>query len=259
MSAEELVFRCNVCGSQNALPQDAFSRESARCQQCSCWVRLRAVVHALLEGLFGKPLCLADLHPQRHLKGLGLSDFEGYARWLEAKFSYCNTFFHKEPKLDIVEPWPHLWGQHDFLISSDVFEHVEPPVERAFLGAAKLLKPGGLLVLTVPFTEAAATQEHFPELFRWRLIEEGGKRALINQTRDGRWQRFENLVFHGGDGTTLEFRLFCLNHLLQLLEEAGFDHVQVRREDYPPFGIVNQTRFSVPILARKRGLPTAAA
>lgn len=246
-----VFFRCNICGAKNELPESAFGRESGRCPKCGCWVRLRAVVHALLEGLFGQPLCLADIPPHPEIIGIGLSDFSGYAQLLAQKFRYVNTFFHQHPKLDIVAPPPSLWGTHHFLISSDVFEHVEPPVERAFLGASRLLKPGGLLVLTVPFTENEETLEHFPELFSWQLVEEGGRRVLLNRTRDGRLQRFENLVFHGGDGTTLEFRLFCLKHILKCLQDAGFSEIDVRREDYPPFGILRQTRFSVPIVARK--------
>jgi SAM-dependent methyltransferase len=248
-------FRCNICGEHNVLPFSAFGRESGNCRACGCWVRLRAVIHALLEGLFGQPLCLAELPPHPEITGLGLSDFIGYSRRLEHKFRYTNTFYHQEPKLDIVAPPPTLWDKHDFLISSDVFEHVEPPVERAFVGAYRLLKPGGLLVLSVPFTEAEETVEHFPELFCWRLVEENGQQVLINRTKDGRLQRYENLVFHGGDGTTLEFRIFCLKHLIKCLENAGFSQIQVRQEDYAPFGILRQTRFSVPILARKPLVP----
>lgn len=214
-------------------------------------MRLRAVIHALLLGLFGQGGCLADLPVRRDIFGLGLSDYDGYSRWLEKKFTYTNTFFHKDPKLDIVAPWRHWWEKHHFIIASDVFEHVEPPVGRAFQGAFQLLKPGGILVLTVPFTEEEKTLEHFPELFSWRLVEGGGGRILLNRTRDGRLQRFENLIFHGGDGTTLEFRLFCLADLLSHLQRAGFAEVRVLRDDVAAFGILRQTRFSVPILARK--------
>lgn len=244
-------FRCNICGAENFVPWEAFGRESAKCSSCGCWVRLRAVIRALLYGLFGEEHCLADLPLRKDIYGLGLSDYVGYSHWLAKKFSYTNTFFHQEPKLDIVAPRRHWWGNQDFLIASDVFEHVEPPVERAFRGAFQLLKPGGILVLTVPFTEAEKTVEHFPELYSWQLVEEGGKRILINHTRDGRWQRFEDLVFHGGDGATLEFRLFCIADLLSHLQHAGFVEVRVLRDDVPAYGILRQTRFSVPILARK--------
>ncbi|MGQ9835829.1 MAG: hypothetical protein ACUVRQ_07600 [Thermoanaerobaculaceae bacterium] len=104
-------------------------------------------------------------------------------------------------------------------------------------------------MLSVPFTEAEKTL--FPELYSWRLMEEGGQKILIDRTRDGRWQRFESSVFHVGDGTTLEFRWFCLADLLSHLQRAGFAEVWIFRDDVAAFGILRQTRFSVPILARK--------
>jgi hypothetical protein len=72
---------------------------------------------------------------------------------LRVCFSYRNTFFHTEPLIDIIDPPTELLGTLDSVISTDVFEHVVPPVERAFEGAFRLLKPGSALVLTVPFTK----------------------------------------------------------------------------------------------------------
>ncbi len=42
---------------------------------------------------------------------------------------------------------PKLEGQLDFVISSDVFEHVPPPVDIAFENTRRMLRPGGLFVL----------------------------------------------------------------------------------------------------------------
>lgn len=56
-------------------------------------MRLRAVIHALLLGLFEQGGCLADLLVRRDIFGLGLSDYVGYSRWLNKKFIYTNTFF----------------------------------------------------------------------------------------------------------------------------------------------------------------------
>ncbi|MGQ9496419.1 MAG: hypothetical protein ACUVRY_09255 [Thermoanaerobaculaceae bacterium] len=54
-------------------------------------MRLRAVVHALVWGLFGEGGCLADVPVRRDIYGLGLSDYVSYSHWLEEKFSYTNT------------------------------------------------------------------------------------------------------------------------------------------------------------------------
>lgn len=186
---------------------------------------MRAVVHWLLHGLFGTTLTLAEAPVRKDIRGLGLSDWHEYAWRLEAKFSYTNTFFHQTPFLDITRPPPDWKGQYDFLISSDVFEHVAPPVSAAFEGAATLLKPRGLLVLTVPYTLHERTIEHFPNLFNWRLEREGGRWILVNYTREGQVEVFQDLVFHGGEGQTLEMRVFCLKDILEQLIQAGFEEI----------------------------------
>jgi SAM-dependent methyltransferase len=204
----------------------------------------------LLYRLYGQPVCLEEVKGDKRIVGIGLSDFSPYARRLEKLFNYKNTYYHKDPLLDITDPPRELWDSCDFLISSDVFEHVVPPVERAFVGAFRLLKPGGIIVLTVPFTHQD-TVEHFPNLHCWDLVWEGGKLVLYNRTREGVLERFENLRFHGGEGATLEFRVFGLSHLLECFVKAGFVDVRVHREDFPDFGILGQTPSSVPISARK--------
>ena len=80
------------------------------------------------------------------------------------KFDYINTFYDREPRIDITEPHPDRHGTYDFILSSDVFEHIGVPVERAFDEVYKLLKPHGVLCLTVPFSLKEQTVEHFPEL-----------------------------------------------------------------------------------------------
>ncbi len=101
----------------------------------------------------------------------------------------------------------------DFIISSDVFEHVVPPVSRAFENVWKMLKPGGVFVLTVPYGAQRETVEHFPELNEFSIVERDGSFVLRNKTRTGVLQEFNDLVFHGGPRTTLEMRVFSLKLL----------------------------------------------
>lgn len=232
-----IAFRCNCCGAFSRTPLEELQREGGSCPGCSSTPRWRSVVHALSLTLFGESLALPDFPVRRDIRGVGLTDWDGYAVGLAARLGYLNTYYHAEPRLDIAHPDPGWLGTLDFIIASDVYEHVEPPVVEGFASARRLLRPGGALIVTVPYTRQPETLEHFPELHRWQVIEEEGGHVLLNTTAEGHRQRFERLVFHGGAGTTLEMRLFSLAGLVRSLEEAGFDQVVPLEEPYDPFGI----------------------
>jgi SAM-dependent methyltransferase len=222
------------------------------CESCGSTPRFRAVVHALSLGLFGESLPIPRFPLRRDLRGLGLSDWGGYATRLATKLDYTNTFLHAEPRLDIAAIDSGLARTLDFLISSEVFEHVAPPVERAFANAGTLLKPGGILVLTVPYGLGAATIEHFPGLGDYELvIDRAGEQVLETHAPDGRVVRHGNLVFHGGPGATLEMRVFALGSLETHLREAGFHSIEVL-SDEARFGVVWPEAWSRPILAIAR-------
>ena len=54
-----------------------------------------------------------------------------------------------------------------------------------------MLKPGGVIVFTVPFGTKPKTIEYYPELFDYRIVEEKGQWTLHNRTADGRYQKDE--------------------------------------------------------------------
>jgi SAM-dependent methyltransferase len=194
-------------------------------------------------------VALPELPRRPDLVGIGLSDSAAYAVPLAKKLGYTNTYFHTEPRLDIADVSEHRAAEADFIIASDVFEHVAPPVARAFANARRLLKPGGVLIFSVPFSLAADTVEHFPALHAYRLIDAGGSWRLENRTSDGRNEVFTDLVFHGGPGTTLEMRLFSRAGLERAFTEAGFARMRIADEACPEHGIVWPEPWSVPMVA----------
>lgn len=209
------------------------------------------MVRCLALRLFGRSMGLGEMQPDPVIHGIGLSDWQRYAAPLAALYSYRNTFLDEEPRLDITAPPADLAGRLDFLIASDVFEHVAPPVDRAFDGAFALLKPGGSLIFSVPYVLEPQTVEHFPELYDFRLIESGGGHRLVNRRRDGGVELFDDLVFHGGPGQTLEMRVFGEADLLARLARAGFVDIVVHGEDDPGFGIFHDLRWGLPMTAIK--------
>jgi len=201
--------------------------------------------------LLGRSLCLSEFPTRPDIIGLGMSDWDGYASVLAQKFSYQNTYYHQEPRLDIRDIDPKLEGTMDFVISSDVFEHVPPPVSMAFENARRLLKPNGILVFSTPYSKETETVEHFPELNDYQLQKSNGEYVLKNVTKNGLKQVFKNLVFHGGKGATLEMRVFSESSLMREFQRAGFRNVTIHKTPNFEHGIYWQYEWSLILSARR--------
>jgi SAM-dependent methyltransferase len=231
------AFQCNVCGHPVTLPVEQFHREGGHCPHCGSIVRFRDLIHALAIRLFGSALPIPDFPSRKALVGIGLSDADCYALRLSRRFAYTNYFYHSAPYLDITRVEATLHGTCDFLIASDIFEHVPPPRHVPFENVARILKPGGLLVLSIPYTHLAGTVEYYPDLHDYHVVTVGGRRVLVNLTRDNRVELFDDLFWHGGAGWTLELRVFAKGDILRLLSRAGFQAVQIHEADVAEFGI----------------------
>src|SRR6202162_2291167 len=124
--ATTVAFRCNLCGTDCRVAPAAISRETRSCHRCGSTLRMRAVAHLLTTELFGRSIPLPDLRPRKDIRGVGLSDSGPYVALLEDKLDYVNTYYHAEPRLDIADVPADRLGAYDFVIASDVFEHVAP-------------------------------------------------------------------------------------------------------------------------------------
>ena len=246
-----LTFCCNICGETSQTKVNNLGRETPSCLACGSTVRMRAIIHLLSTALFNQSLTLPNFPHRPDITGAGLSDWRRYAQPLAQKLNYTNTFYHQPPKLDIGNIDPSQEGTLDFLIATDVLEHVEPPVSRCFENMRKLLKPDGVVIFSVPYTKEGQTQEHFPELRNYELIKHNEHYILKNITHDGREQLFENLVFHGGEGATLEMRYFSKPSLLNEFAQAGFETPQILHEPYFDYGIYWLKDDSLPMVVKK--------
>jgi SAM-dependent methyltransferase len=251
-----LCYQCNICGQVSSFPMASLDREVSTCPTpgCGSTARFRSIIHILSVELFGRSLALPDFPERKDLVGVGMSDWSGYALPLAEKLSYTNTYYHTDPHLDITDISGWEPGSLDFIISTEVFEHIAPPVSRGFENCLTLLRPGGVLVLSTPcaFGPGLVTQEHFPDLYEYEIVEpEPGHYRLINTTRSGETQEFDDLVFHEGAGVALEMRVFAEEPLLRGLTEAGFQSVRSRREPDWEHGIYWPSPHSWPISARR--------
>lgn len=250
----QIDFICNVCGGHNEHVPLALveEREGNSCLKCGASLRIRSLIQVLTTELFGKIIPLPDIPVAKHLHGIGMSDWNGYADTLAQKLSYTNTFYHQPPHLDITDVPASEHGKYDFITSSDVMEHVPNQVDESFRNMADMLKPGGVLVLTVPYKPDGEDEEFYPGLHDFRVITTKGKRFLYNRTVDGEEQIYDNLEFHGGDGYTVFMRLFSEAGLLKRLEAAGFDGGIEIYGDAPAHGIVWPITWCRALAARKK-------
>jgi len=232
-------FRCNICDRSAAAPLSAVNnRESPSCPHCGSNRRFRSIVAALSGELFGERFALPEFKPSAKICGIGISDDETYARPLRKIFSYRNTYYHKEPRLDLLAVGEESHSSADFIIASDVLEHVPPPVDLAFENLLQMLKPGGVCILSVPYDKEGTTREHYPDLHQFKIVGKKSNRRLVNQTVNGQEQTFDNLIFHGGSGATLELRRFSEPQLLESLRQAGFVDIKIHDKSAPEWGIL---------------------
>jgi hypothetical protein len=250
--AETIEYACNLCGADNRSIVAALGREAPTCHRCGSTVRLRSIIDLLSRALFDRSLSIRGFPCAAGKCGIGVSDAPAYASRLARRLAYVNTFYHQPPRLDICAPDPALHGSCDFVIASDVLEHVVPPVASAFEGVRSLLRDGGAFIGSVPYSlDEAPTCEHFPHLHEFHVTGTADQRRLHNRRRDGTEETFDALVFHGGDGATLEMRVFSRVSLVAELSAAGFSRIAFADQDVLSWGIVWLHPWSIPFIAFK--------
>jgi SAM-dependent methyltransferase len=231
-----IEYSCNLCGGKNQMETQYFHREMAACKKCGANARFRGIIYVLGKLLGERQDVPLRKWPRRkHIFGVGMSDWPGYANLLKKKFSYENTFYDRRPQLDIMNLNKTRLEKYDFVISTDVFEHILSPVQQGFDNLLRLLKPEGHLVFSVPYTRISQTVEHYPGLFDYEILDFRGEKIIVNRDSEGHLQVYNNPVFHGGPGTTLEMRRFCEDDVLNRLSQAGFENIEVY--DQPQFSI----------------------
>jgi SAM-dependent methyltransferase len=243
-------FTCNLCGTAGLAETRGWPRDTATCLGCGSAARFRGLADLIGRELFGSDAPLHSLPARPDLTGVGMSDPVPLAALLGRRMAYTNTYYHCEPRLDVCAPGGHA-GRYDLVVCSEVLEHVPPPTEPAFKGLYDLLRPGGLLVFSVPYRADGETAEHFPGLHDYEIVVSDGVHVLRNTTPAGRVEEHRGLVFHGGPGETLELRSFALPDLLARLEAAGLTDVRVHREPNFAHGVWWPGAGGWPITARR--------
>jgi SAM-dependent methyltransferase len=152
---------CNICGSRDGFSysEAAHPRENFACLGCASTSRDRMLIKTLGNCL-GLVEPLAEW-PRQGLRLMETSGFRATPALLAAKFDYLNLMYEGRAANSIQGDLSRLGLQDaslDFLLTSDVFEHVRED-EPAWQEVYRVLKPGATLILQVPaLGEFQATQ-----------------------------------------------------------------------------------------------------
>jgi SAM-dependent methyltransferase len=248
-------FACNLCGEVNSYSGAQIHREMLFCRICGSTARFRGILLALQKHFFpnaaGAPI--RKLPPLKQYKGLGFSDWAGYVGEFNRIFDHIDTYLHKEPRLDLMDAHSvTAYGQFDYVICSEVLEHVVPPAIHAFEHLRTLVARGGALILSVPFLEGYETIEHFPHLNQWEISTEDSTYVLNNVRPDGLREKLTGLQFHGGPGTVLEMRIYGEQDLINRLRYAGFNEIEVIRPNLRSIGYLWEDHVESPMHQGRR-------
>ena len=224
--------RCGLCGADSRFELDAAGpdgslRETLRCRRCGCIARQRAAAGVLLQGLAGREdaaeVYLTEqasalyVALRRRLPRLRGSEWApSRLRRLRLSLSLWRRGVPGLARHADVTALPFASASLDAVASLDVLEHV-PDYALALREFARVLRPGGHLVLSVPF-----------------VPESDGIETLALRAPDGTITHLQPPEYHGDPmgGGVLCYHRFGRG-LLQAIRDAGFagaDAVPVRDE-----------------------------
>lgn len=236
----QLAGHCAACDTatrflcpEPASPRPDSMRESLRCARCGSNARQRAATAVLLDGMLLEsmsPVAPIYLTEQAgpfyralrgRLPGLAGSEFATTAarRWRLQAWLWRHGLFERLRFADVTD-LPFADGAFDAAMSLDVLEHV-PDFRAALREFARVLRPGGRLVLTVPFHADSACTE-----------------AVARMTADGHVEHLQPPEYHGDP---LGGGVLCFHHfgwdLPAALRDAGFATAEALHVQDPAQGL----------------------
>jgi O-antigen biosynthesis protein len=209
---------CNICGEtgrfkiKNINPDiDEMTalRENIYCDNCGSISRDRMMIYGFQQ-CFGLSSPLSKLTQDKHFTVLDTSGTRGHPGYFEKLYDYYNIWYepdilksgkYDKRKYGNLEKLTFPDNYFDVILSSDVFEHIRLDLD-AFTEVYRTLKPGGCLILQVPF---AGVDNNTIELVRV----EGDKDIFLAPPQ-----------YHAAN--TLVYRIFGGKELIPNLWNLGF-------------------------------------
>ena len=222
--------QCNICGWRGTFTRTEDGREGYLCGNCSASSRHRAVVSAL-RLVVGAPAIPLYAWSASHATVILESSARGsYPVMLADKYTYIAPEYDPAKIAEGARPdrYADFQDLHfaketmDIVIASEVFEHVRRD-RLGFTEIHRVLKPGGSLILTVPYDPTLETTIQ-------RIDTSGPEDRHLLEPE-----------YHGGGGHTLTYRNYGRD-LPALLQEVGFSVLRLHM-DHPAEGITSQHVF----------------
>jgi SAM-dependent methyltransferase len=179
------------------------------------------------------PSPFPDVAANYSWRGIGTSDHMALVGALSMKFDYTNSYYHRYPRLDLLNIPEDLQHHFGFVICSDVLEHVPDPVNPALTGIADLLADHGFAILSVPNGgKEASTTEYCPNIDTWTEFED----RVVWVDKSGIEHINNDPEFHGGPGQALAFRRWGAQDFCDRVMAAGFKRI-IDIPPYPELGV----------------------
>lgn len=236
LPVEPIAGHCVFCGTERrfgcaegADPAAVSLRESLICQGCRTNARQRAVAELLFEQVDpGKDDIYVTeqsshlyLQLRRHCRSVRGSEFTN--SWGQRFYLWLWLARHGRPgplRRENLTRLSFADRSLDAIATLDVLEHV-PDADRAFRECARVLRPGGRLLMTVPFYSGQDASEEVARI-----------------GADGAVEHLQPPEFHGDPlgGGVLCFHHFAWD-LLDRLRDAGFAAASAVRLRDPARGL----------------------
>lgn len=233
LDAAPMPGRCALCGRDagfEAAASPAAMREGLACLHCRCNARQRAAAQVLLAALpspaTARVYATEQASPffvalRRRVGALTGSEFRpGWRKRLRLSAWLLRQGVAAWVRDGDLTALRRADASVDAIVSLDVLEHV-PDYRAALRECARVLRPGGVLVLTVPFYDDRDTNEQIA------------------------WLRADGAVEHAGEpeyhGDPISGGVLCFHHfgwaLLDEITRAGFRDVTACRVHGPAGGV----------------------
>ena len=236
LKPDGLQGRCVLCGKARRFRAPGASelspvslRESLSCEGCNANARQRATAQVLFDSTaIGRANVYvteqaSDIYLQlaRHCRRLTGSEFvRGWRRRLRLMLWLLRRGRPQWLRVEDVTTLSFGDGTFDAILSLDVLEHV-PDYTRALAEFARVLRPGGVVVFTVPFYDA-----------------QDESTILARIGTDGRIEHLQPPEYHGDPVSS---GALCFHHfgwdLLDAMRSAGFSTAEALRVRDPAGGV----------------------